>query len=117
MDRHFRTTDLVRCHENAFEFFGGMPDEMVYVQDNLLAVSENAGDLLFTKEFENYRKLRKFNIYLCRKSDPQAKGKIEVVVKFVKHNFMKRREFRDIYLWNQQAIRWLERTGKLQSAS
>ena len=60
LDRPFRTTDLVRCHENAFEFFGGMPEEMVYDQDALLAVSENAGDLLFTKEFDNYRKLSKF---------------------------------------------------------
>jgi len=111
LDRHFHTRDLVRCHENAFEFFGGMPEEMVYDQDALLAVSENAGDLLFTKEFDNYRKLRKFSIYLCRKSDPESKGKIEQVVKFVKHNFMKNREFQDIHLWNQQAIQWLERTG------
>lgn len=111
LDRPFRTYDLVRCHENAFEFYGGMPEEMVYDQDALLAVSENAGDLLFTKEFDNYRKLRKFAIYLCRKSDPESKGKIEQVVKFVKHNFMKNREFQDIHLWNQQAIQWLERTG------
>lgn len=111
LDRPFRTTDLVRCHENAFEFFGGMPEELVYDQDALLAVSENAGDLIFTKEFDNYRKLRRFNIYLCRKSDPESKGKIEQVVKFVKHNFMKNREFHDIHLWNQQTIMWLERTG------
>jgi len=88
-----------------------MPEELVNDQDALLAVSDNAGDLLFTKEFDNYRKLRKFNIYLCRKSDPESKGKIEQVVKFVKHNFMKNREFHDIHLWNQQAIQWPERTG------
>lgn len=111
LDRPFRTIDLVRCHENAFEFLGGMPEELVYDQDALLSISENAGDLLFTKEFDNYRKLRKFNIYLCRKSDPESKGKIEQVVKFVKHNFMKNREFHDIHLWNQQVIQWLERTG------
>lgn len=111
LDRPFRTEDVVRCHENAFQFYGGMPQEMVYDQDALISVSENAGDLLFTAKFEKYRKLRKFQIYLCRKSDPESKGKIEQVVKYVKGNFSKNRTYDNLVLWNELTIKWLARTG------
>ena len=33
-DRPFTTKDAIRCHENAFQFFGGMPEEIVYDQDH-----------------------------------------------------------------------------------
>lgn len=50
LDRPFRASDLIRMHENAFRFYGGMSFEIVYDQDRLLAVSENAGDLIMTVE-------------------------------------------------------------------
>lgn len=110
-DRPFRTTDLVRMHENAFDYFGGMTEEIVYDQDHLLAVSENAGDLILTADFTKYHQKRKFKIYLCRKADPESKGKIEQVVKYVKHNFAKNRTFDNLVDWQQSSMKWLERTG------
>jgi transposase len=56
LDRPFTTKDVIRAHENAFEHFGGIPLEMVYDQDAVLVVSENAGDLILTKEFQAYNK-------------------------------------------------------------
>lgn len=111
LDRPFRTTDVIRMHENAFDYFEGMPIEMVYDQDALLAVSENAGDLIMTAEFTKYQQARQFYIYLCRKSDPESKGKIEQVVKFVKNNFSKNRIFDNITDWNSYCHAWLKRTG------
>lgn len=111
LDRPFRTTDVVRCHENAFAYYEGMPMEMVYDQDALLAVSENAGDLILTAEFTKYQTARGFKVYLCRKSDPESKGKIEQVVKFVKYNFSKNRVFDQLATWNDACLAWLKRTG------
>lgn len=111
IDRPFRTSDVVRMHENAFHYFEGMPKEIVYDQDALLAVSENAGDLILTSEFTKYHQTRQFNIYLCRKSDPESKGKIEQVVKFVKNNFSKNRIYDNIADWNRSCHAWLKRTG------
>ena len=93
VDKPFTTRDVIRCHEAAFNYYGGMPEELVYDQDHLIAVSENAGDIILTKEFQSYQQLRKFNLYLCRKSDPETKGKIENVVKYVKQNLSKNRIF------------------------
>ncbi|WP_449598742.1 IS21/IS408/IS1162 family transposase [Niallia sp. Marseille-Q9988] len=111
LDHPFQARDLIRMHENAFRYFGGMSIEMVYDQDRLLAVSENAGDLIMTAEFTKYQQTRKFKVYLCRKSDPQSKGKIEQVVKYVKNNFAKNRTYDNLIDWQDSCARWLKRTG------
>lgn len=64
----FTTPDIIRIHENAFEFYGGYPEEAVYDQDHLVLVSENHGDLIFTREFASYLEKRKFSVYMCKKS-------------------------------------------------
>jgi len=110
-DRPFTTRDTVRCHESAFQYFGGMPEEIVYDQDHLITVNENAGDIILTGDFQAYKQERSFRVYLCRKSDPQSKGKIENVVKFIKGNFAKNRVFYNLESWNEKCLAWLERTG------
>ncbi|WP_154669170.1 Mu transposase domain-containing protein [Planococcus antarcticus] len=111
LDRPFRASDLIHMHENAFRHFGGMSREIVYDQDRLLMVSENSGDLIMTAEFTKYQQTRKFKVYLCRKSDPQSKGKIEQVIKYVKYNFVKNRTFANLIDWQDACMKWLKRTG------
>ncbi|MGM0975993.1 MAG: IS21 family transposase, partial [Bacillota bacterium] len=36
--RPFTTRDAIRCHENAFQFYGGRTEEIVYDQDHLITV-------------------------------------------------------------------------------
>ncbi|MEM5018699.1 IS21 family transposase [Metabacillus indicus] len=112
--RPFTTRDAIRCHEHAFQFYGGRTDEIVYDQDHLITVSENAGQLLLTAEFQSYVNERKFNVHLCRRADPESKGMIENVVKYIKGNFADSRVFRDIEDWNDRALQWLQRTGNHQ---
>jgi len=111
LDRPFTTRDTIRCHEKAFQFFGGVPKEIVYDQDHLITVSENAGDIILTGEFQAYKQERGFRIYLCRKADPQSKGKVENVVKYVKMNFAKHRVYPNLEAWNEKCLAWLKRTG------
>lgn len=60
----FTTADIIQIHENAFSYFGGIPEEIVYDQDHLILVSENHGDLIYTHEFAGYHQKRKFRIYM-----------------------------------------------------
>lgn len=111
LDHPFTTKDLIDAHENAFRSFGGKPKEMVYDQDNIIIVSENNGDIIYTKQFESYRNEEKFQIYACRGFDPESKGKIENVIGFIKKNFAKHRLFTTLDDWNEQGRLWLERRG------
>jgi transposase len=111
LDRPFTTKDVVEMHEEAFAFFGGVPQEIVYDQDHLLLTSENHGDLLFTHEFASYLQKREFRIRMCRKQDPESKGRTENVVKYVKRNFARHRLFANLDKLNEDCVAWLHRTG------
>lgn len=111
LDRPFITKDVVKMHENAFSFYGGRTKEIVYDQDHLILTSENSGDLILTHEFANYAKTRGFQIHMCRKQDPESKGRIENVVGFVKNNFAKHRTFSNLEKFNEDCLAWLKRTG------
>jgi hypothetical protein len=88
-----------------------MPKELVFDQDRLLSVDENYGDIIFTREFEQFRLASGFEIYLCRGADPESKGRVEATVKYFKNNFAKNRQFVDIDMWNESFGEWLDRTG------
>ncbi|WP_243122222.1 IS21 family transposase [Clostridium thermarum] len=111
LDKPFTTATFIEAHDRAFEYFGGMPKEIVYDQDRILAVDENFGDVVYTEEFQNYINLMRFKTRLCRAYDPESKGKVEAVVKFVKYNFAIHRVFVDIDSFNEDCLKWLDRTG------
>jgi len=113
-DVPFTSHTAILAHEKAFVFFGGIPKEIVYDQDKVFLSDENKGDLLLTSEFKDYCRDRPFRLHFCRKSDPASKGKIENVVKYVKHNFLYNRPFTDVDLLNSEALAWLGRTANVK---
>lgn len=110
-DHPFTTAEFVAAHQKAFSFFGGRPRQLVYDQDRVMTVSENHGDILLTEGFRVYADALHVQVYLCRGADPETKGKVEAVVKYLKYNFAKNRAFLDIHRLNSQCLEWLSRTG------
>lgn len=110
-ERPFTTATAVYAHELAFEYYGGMPKKIVYDQDRVLLNDEHLGDLVLTRGFQSLVRENGFTPVFCRKADPESKGLIENVVKYVKNNFLRGREFTDIESLNRQGKDWLERTG------
>lgn len=115
----FTSTLTVHAHIKAFEYFGGIPKEIVYDQDKVLMVNENLGNLILTEVFQAFVQAMPFEPVFCRKADPQSKGKVENVVKYVKYNFLYNRPFSDIETLNQECLQWLSRTanGMLHSVT
>jgi len=107
----FTTIATIDAHEKAFWFFGGITEVVVYDQDTLLLTSENKGDLILTEAFRKYAEYRGFKLHFCRKSDPQSKGKIENVVKYIKYNLLRGRLYVNTNVLNSQGIDWLGRTA------
>jgi len=110
-DRPFTSEDLVRALYGCLEYIGGMPRQLVYDQDRVLVVSENNGDIIHTHAFSAFLQETHLQTLVCRKSDPETKGKIEAVVRFIKGNFMENRLYMGLDIWNQSFEEWLERTG------
>ncbi|MCC8177094.1 MAG: IS21 family transposase [Bacteroidales bacterium] len=110
-DVPFTSAMTAYAHHLAFRYFGGMPRRVLYDQDAVLIVAENLGDYQLTREMEAFRKSAGYEAVFCRPADPQSKGKVENVVRFVKDNFLKGRKFTTVESLNEQAAGWLERTG------
>jgi transposase len=109
----FTATSAIRAHEKAFEYFAGMPSEIVYDQDKVFITDENKGDLILTEKFNSYTKHRPFKLHFCRKADPESKGKIENVVKYIKQNFLYNRPYFDIETLNDEVLGWMGRTANM----
>ncbi len=110
-DTHFTAILAIEAHEKAFEYIKGIPDEIVYDQDKAFIVSENHGDIILTDAFRAYTRGQSFGLHFCRKADPESKGKVENVVKYVKQNFLYNRSFYNIETLNDEAMGWLGRTA------
>jgi len=107
----FTAKTFCEAHDKAFRYFGGRPVEIVYDQDRVMVVSENGGDIIYTETFDKYRNYAGFSIHLCRGYDPESKGKVEAVVKYVKGNLLRCRVFHGIARLNSDGLAWLDRTG------
>ena len=110
-DHPFSASEFVEAHDLAFKYYGGRTQEIVYDQGRGMTVSENAGDLILTETFESYKKYAGFSVRLCRGFDPESKGKIESVVKYVKNNFLSCRICHGISALNSEGLAWLDRTA------
>lgn len=118
-EKPFTTLTAIAAHDKAFWYLEGIVFEMVYDQDTLMLADENIGDLILTEAFRKYADYRGFKLHFCRKADPESKGKIENVVRYVKYNFLRGRIFINIDTLNGQGMAWLSRTAnaKVHSAT
>jgi len=118
-DRPLTTDDVVQHLLRCFEFIGGRPEELVIDQDRLMVVSENQGDIIFTETFRQFREEQELQVWVCRAGDPESKGKVENLVKFVKMNFFSARHFTESQEITEPLMRWLARraNGKISQAT
>jgi hypothetical protein len=110
-DTPFTSQLAIEAHEQAFEYIKGVPDGIVYDQDKVFIVNENKGDIILTQAFRAYTRDQSFQLHFCRKADPQSKGKVENVVKYIKQNFLYNRPFHNIETLNDEAMGWMGRTA------
>jgi transposase len=106
-------TTLIRCHLNAFQYFRGCTDEILY--DNMKQVvihrALKSPDSAWHNKFEDFFKYCGFIPRLCRPYRPQTKGKIENTIGFVRRDFFLGGDFASLSDLNHQALDWLNRVN------
>jgi transposase len=108
-DKPFRAIDVIRHMIDCFEYHEGIAVEVVIDQDATMVVDENEGDILLTREFRQFREEMGFTLRVCRKADPESKGKVENSVKHVKTGFFSGRVFDDIDELKSKLTGWIRR--------
>jgi transposase len=107
------TTTLIKCHLNAFRYFGGYTKEILY--DNMKQVvikrAIKSSDSEWNPKFEDFFKHYGFIPRLCRPYRPQTKGKIENTIGYVRRDFFLGKSFASLQDMNAQALSWLARVN------
>ena len=102
------TTTLIKCHINAFRYFGGYPEEILYdnmkqvVVKRLMKQSESE----LNKQFEDFAGFYGYKPVLCRPYRGQTKGKVERTGRYVRDNFMVGIKYNSLADLNSQAHAW-----------
>lgn len=104
--RSERFEDFIRCHENAFSYFGGVPKECWY--DNLAtAVQDRHGGVVkFNPRFFAYMGHHGITPHACNPARGNEKGRVESGVKFIRSHFWSGRSFKDFEDLCVQSILW-----------
>jgi transposase len=110
-----KTATFLRCHRNAFEFFGGVPERVRI--DNLKAAILKAvfDDPQVQQSYRECAEHYGFLIAPCRVRTPEHKGKVEQGgVHYVKRNFLGGREPTTLTQANQDGVVWCQTTAGLR---
>lgn len=99
---------FIRCHENAFRFFGGVPQ--VVKIDNLKAgiLEAHFYEPVYQRVYKQFADHYGFHALPCRVRQPQEKGKVEAGIKYVKNNFFAGRQFKTYSDLKNQLREWMD---------
>ena len=89
---------LFRCLTNAFEYFGGTTEEILF--DNMKTIVDRTksslNDIIINSKAEQFSKDAGFKIVTCRPYRPRTKGKVETLAKLMNRLKAFNNEFEDI---------------------
>lgn len=108
--RSMRVEALIRCHQNAFAYFGGWPRQILY--DNMRQVV--VGPDRINPRFGDFADHHGFAVRRHRPYRPRTKGKVERMVHYVKDNFLNARRFTGLDDLNAQGRAWLVTTANVR---
>ena len=98
---------LMRCHQEAFDYFGGVVQTILY--DNMAQVKHGATlNALFADFAAHYG----FTVRTHRPYRPRTKGKVERMVDYLKDNFLNGRAFAGFEDLRTQGRVWLEEANR-----
>jgi transposase len=100
---------LLRCHEHAFDWFGGLTEEILYDNPKTVVLKRDwEGRVIeWHPQFWDFARYYGFTPRLCRPYRAQTKGKVESGIKYVKRSFVKGRPFPAWDALNPSVQEWL----------
>ena len=113
------TSTLIRCHINAFRYFGGYPEEILYDNMKQVVVKRllKQDESTLNRQFEDFAGFYGFRPILCRPYRGQTKGKIERTVLFVRDNFFTGIKYDSLDNLNGQALAWCNKVNAKEHAT
>ena len=107
------TENVIRMHLNAFSFYGGFTDTILYDNMKQIVIDRKikASESRFNQKFMDFAEYYGIVIRLCYPYRPETKGKIENTIKYLRYNFWVGRSFESLSDINVQCGEWLNRVN------
>jgi transposase len=108
---------LFRGLEAAFEFFGGVPAELLFDQMRTVITDDrrnDGGPLVENPEFLRFAHHWGFRVRACRPYRAKTKGKVERPIRYVRESFFYGRTFLNDPDLDAQAQHWLHRVANVR---
>ncbi|MBF0200660.1 MAG: IS21 family transposase [Desulfamplus sp.] len=109
------TEIFIRMHDEAFRYFGGVPEECVYDQTKLVVIHEEFREVQYNAAFYQYATSVGYDLRICEGYDPESKGKVEAGVKYVKNDFFYGEEFTSRSDLNQSLSSWIDNVANCRT--
>ena len=106
LNRKFPT--MIRRHQDAFEYFGGVPGHCLYDGEKTVILRWEAGQPVFNPKFLAFITHYDTRPVACKPRTPRTKGKVERPFQYVEGNFLNGRTFEDLEDLRECARWWLQ---------
>ncbi|KIV55427.1 transposase, partial [Aneurinibacillus migulanus] len=100
--------NLMKCHMNAFAYFNGVPEQILYDNMKTAVIRHTPVEIRFNRRFEDFLAYYGITPKACRPKRPQTKGKVENVVGYLKKNFFQRKHEPTLRALNEDIRVWLD---------
>jgi hypothetical protein len=97
---------FLACHVHAFEFFGGVPHQLLFDNLKCVVIQHVGKDICFNSRFLDFAAQYDFTPKACNVRSPWEKGKVERAIGYVKTNFLPRGPFENFDHIQLQSKNW-----------
>ncbi len=107
---------FLSCHQHAFEFFGGVPENIMI--DNLktgVLQRKTGHEIVFNPKYLDFAQHYGFNIKACGIRKGNEKGRVENAVGYVKKNFLNGLELTQFNALNPAVKSWMDTIANVRN--
>lgn len=101
-------SQFLDCHMRAFDFFGGVPGEILYDNLKQVVTSHQRGVVKLNAHFADFATHYRFKAEACPPYAAWVKGKVERPFQYIRENFWRGYLCHNLNQANQDILNWLK---------
>src|SRR5450631_4287159 len=107
---------LLRCHGDAFEALGGVPEQILYDRMRTVFSREDpeAGHIIYNRTLVEFARHYGYLPKACKPYRAKTKGKVERPFRYIREDFFLGRSFRNLDDLNTQFRQWLDQVANVR---
>lgn len=104
-----KTQTFLRCHEEAFKYFGGAPRIILYDNLKSVVIARHGQQVHFNNQILEFSGFYGFEPRPCNPYKGNEKGRVERTIRYLRQNFLAARERQDFKTLGEQVKVWCDK--------